>query len=336
MPAVKNYLVTGAAGFIGSHFVDHLLAYQPDARVISVDLLTYAANKAFLAQAETTGRHTFVQGNITNAAMMGQIFFHHRIDCVVHFAAESHVDRSIIGSEVFVRSNVLGTYVLLEAARRYWETLDKAQPRRFHHVSTDEVYGSLGEKGFFSEKTAYAPNSPYSATKAGSDMLVRAWHHTYGMDTTVTNCSNNFGPRQHDEKLIPTVIRRALKSESIPIYGDGKNIRDWLCVRDHCRAILAVLDHGESGETYCIGSNNEQDNNTIATLLCELLDELHPRKDRRSYAEHITYVADRLGHDRRYAIDSRKIRNRLGWKPARPFRDALRETVQWYIALYSQ
>jgi dTDP-glucose 4,6-dehydratase len=333
------WLVTGGAGFIGSNFVTDILARRDDVRIVTLDALTYAGSRDNLAAVAQHPRHTFVEGNICDANLLDALFRQHDFSAVVHFAAESHVDRSISGPEAFIETNVLGTQRLLEVARAAWLSAPHTPKpgcagRRFLHVSTDEVYGSLGETGYFTEATPYAPNSPYSASKAASDMLVRAWHQTYGLDTVITNCSNNYGPRQHPEKLIPTIIRTALAGQPIPIYGDGRNIRDWLYVTDHCTAIETVLANGRTGETYLIGSNNEQDNLGIAALLCGLLDQLAPRPDQMSYRTQITFVADRPGHDRRYAIDASKLSHELGWQPAMSFADGLRKTVNWYLAAW--
>jgi dTDP-glucose 4,6-dehydratase len=330
------WLVTGGAGFIGSNFVTGLLTRRDDVRIVTLDKLTYAGSLDNLAAVARHPRHMFVHGDICDADLLTTLFSQHDFSAVVHFAAESHVDRSISGPEAFITTNVLGTQRLLEAARAAWFTAPftpkpDCAGRRFLHVSTDEVYGSLGATGYFTETSPYAPNSPYSASKAGSDMLVRAWHHTYGLATIITNCSNNYGPRQHAEKLIPTVIRTAIAGQPIPIYGDGRNIRDWLYVGDHCTAIEAALAKGRAGETYLVGSSNEQDNLQIVHLLCSLLDTAAPRADRKSYREQITFVADRPGHDRRYAIDASKLCRELGWQPAMSFADGLQETVDWYL-----
>lgn len=334
--AFNSTLITGGAGFIGSHFVDLLLAARPDTRVVTLDALTYAGSRDNLTSALENPRHTFVEGDIQDAALVKQLFAQHHFDSVVHFAAESHVDRSISDPMAFVKTNVLGTGVLLDAARNAWFEKPHA-PRsgkenaRFHHISTDEVFGSLGATGYFSETTPYAPNSPYSASKAASDHLVRSYHHTYGMDVTTSNCSNNYGERQHAEKLIPTIIRKALSGAAIPIYGDGRNVRDWLYVGDHCAAVLEILERGRAGEVYCIGSNNEQNNNTIAALVCGILDSMKPRADGVSYAKQIQFVADRPGHDARYAIDGAKLTRELGWTAATGFESGLRQTLSFYV-----
>ncbi len=326
-------LVTGGAGFIGSNFVLTWLA-ERDEPVVTLDALTYAGNLDNLAEVLNDPRHTFVHGDIADQSLVAQLLAKHQIRAVIHFAAESHVDRSILGPEAFVQTNVVGTFRLLEAARAYWQQLPDAARHsfRFLHVSTDEVYGTLGPNDPpFTETTPYAPNSPYAASKAGSDHLVRAYHHTYGLPTLTTNCSNNYGPRQFPEKLIPLCLLRALAGEPLPIYGDGQQIRDWLYVEDHCAAVRRVLDAGTPGETYNIGGWNEQTNISVVTTLCDLLDRLAPRPDGRSYREQITFVADRPGHDRRYAIDARKIARELGWKPAESFASGLEKTVRWYL-----
>jgi dTDP-glucose 4,6-dehydratase len=308
-----HLIVTGGCGFIGSNFVRLILAERPDWRVTNIDKLTYAGNRANLSDVESNPNYRFVHGDIVDKAAMGEVFSA-KPDAVVHFAAESHVDRSITGPEIFVVTNVLGTQTLLELARQ-------AGVGRFLHVSTDEVYGSLGATGLFREDTPYAPNSPYSASKAGSDLLVRAYHHTFGMDTVITNCSNNYGPYQYPEKLIPLLITNLVDGLQIPIYGDGQNVRDWLHVEDHCRGILLALEKGKAGETYNIGGRNERKNIDIARGILALMG-----KDDSS----IRYVEDRLGHDRRYAIDADKIRNELGWEPVHTFDTGLPATVEWY------
>lgn len=336
---MKTILVTGCAGFIGSNFVPYFLEKYPDVRLINLDLLTYAGNMDNLADAPVSERHIFVQGDICDRNLIESLFSQYDIRGVIHFAAESHVDNSIKNPGVFVQTNVNGTFTLIDVAYKHW--MEKPfvykpgyESCRFHHISTDEVYGTLGETGLFTEETSYAPNSPYSASKAGSDMIVRSYHHTYGMNTVITNCSNNYGPKQHDEKLIPTVIRKALRGENIPIYGDGKNIRDWLYVLDHCKGIDLVYHTGISGEVYNIGGRNERNNNQIAERICTLLDELSPRQDGKSYRDKITYVEDRAGHDRRYAIDATKIETQLGWKADENFDTGIVKTVQWYLKKY--
>lgn len=326
-------LVTGGAGFIGSNFVLDWLARNDEA-VLNLDLLTYAGNLENLATLAGDARHVFVQGDIGDQALVARLLAEHRPRAVLNFAAESHVDRSIHGPADFIRTNVVGTFGLLEAVRAYWSGLDDADKAafRFLHVSTDEVYGSL-EKGEppFAETHRYEPNSPYSASKAASDHLVRAYHHTYGLPVLTTNCSNNYGPYHFPEKLIPLCILNALAGKPLPIYGDGQQIRDWLYVTDHCSAIREVLARGHVGETYNVGGWNEKANLDVVKTLCAILDELQPRADGASYATQITFVTDRPGHDRRYAIDARKLERELGWKPAETFESGIRKTVQWYL-----
>ncbi len=323
-------LITGGAGFIGSNFVLDWMGASGEP-VINVDKLTYAGNVANLAPLAGDARHVFVQADIADQPRLEQLLAEHRPRAIVNFAAESHVDRSIHGAGDFVQTNVVGTFHLLQAALGYWrDTLGRDSSFRFLHVSTDEVYGSLGpDDAAFSETTAYAPNSPYSASKAASDHLVRAWHHTYGMPVLTTNCSNNYGPLQFPEKLIPLMISKALAGEPLPVYGDGKNVRDWLYVGDHCSAIRAVLARGTPGEVYNVGGNSERQNIEVVHTLCRILDELAPARE--PYSRLITYVTDRPGHDRRYAIDARKIARELGWEPSVAFEDGMRRTVQWYL-----
>jgi len=325
-------LVTGGAGFIGSNFVLDWLA-QSDEPVLNIDKLTYAGNLNNLASLRGDARHLFVQADICDGARMAELLARHRPRAIVHFAAESHVDRSILGPAAFVTTNVNGTFSLLEAARGYWSGLDKAGRRdfRFLHVSTDEVYGTLGPADPpFSETTPYAPNSPYSASKAAADHLVRAYHHTYGLPTLTTNCSNNYGPYHFPEKLIPLMIANALAGQPLPIYGDGQQVRDWLYVSDHCAAIRRVLEAGRPGETYNVGGWNEMTNLQVVHTLCDMLDQAAPGA--ASYRQQISYVTDRPGHDRRYAIDARKIERELGWKPAETFASGIGKTVRWYLA----
>jgi dTDP-glucose 4,6-dehydratase len=325
-------LVTGGAGFIGSNFVLDWLACGQEP-VVNLDALTYAGNLGNLASLRGDARHQFVHGDITDAALVSALFERHAPRAVVHFAAESHVDRSILGPAAFLQTNISGTFTLLEAARTHWQRLSGSARGefRFLHVSTDEVYGSLGPSDpAFTERHLYAPNSPYSASKAASDHLVRAWHHTYGLPTLTTNCSNNYGPFHFPEKLIPLVIVNALAGKPLPIYGDGRQVRDWLYVRDHCSAIRAVLERGRPGETYNVGGWNEKTNLEIVHRVCELLDELRPSAQ-GPHARLITFVKDRPGHDRRYAIDARKIERELGWRPAETFDSGIRKTVQWYL-----
>ncbi|MDH1289706.1 dTDP-glucose 4,6-dehydratase [Comamonas terrigena] len=326
-------LVTGGAGFIGANFVlDWLVTHQEP--VVNVDKLTYAGNVENLASVQGDARHVFVQADIGDSAAMEALLTRHRPRAVINFAAESHVDRSIHGPEDFIQTNVVGTFRLLEAVRGYWNGLqgNAKSDFRFLHVSTDEVYGTLSPADpAFTEEHNYEPNSPYSASKAASDHLVRAWHHTYGLPVLTTNCSNNYGPLHFPEKLIPLVIVNALAGKPLPVYGDGMQVRDWLYVRDHCSAIRRVLEAGKLGDTYNVGGWNEQANIDIVKTVCALLDELRPRADGKGYAEQITYVTDRPGHDRRYAIDARKLERELGWKPAETFDTGIRKTVQWYL-----
>lgn len=332
-------LVTGGAGFIGSAVVRHIIKNTQDT-VVNVDKLTYAGNIESLAEVSESRRYYFEYADICDKPAMERIFAAHKPDAVMHLAAESHVDRSITGPAAFIETNIVGTYVLLEAARGYWNELDadKKQAFRFHHISTDEVYGDLPHPDevavgsvlpLFTEKTAYVPSSPYSASKASSDHLVRAWLRTYGFPTIVTNCSNNYGPYHFPEKLIPLVILNALEGKSLPIYGKGEQIRDWLYVEDHARALYTVVTQGLVGETYNIGGHNEKKNLEVVHTICDLLDEIVPKEG--SYCEQITYVADRPGHDRRYAIDAAKISDELGWKPQETFESGIRKTVEWYL-----
>ncbi|QDX22993.1 dTDP-glucose 4,6-dehydratase [Pandoraea pnomenusa] len=326
--------VTGGAGFIGANFVLDWLS-QHDEPVVTIDKLTYAGNLANLASLEHDSRHHFAQVDICDRVALDRLYAEHRPRAVLHFAAESHVDRSIHGPGDFVQTNIVGTFTMLEAARAYWGSLagEARDAFRFLHVSTDEVYGSLSPTDpVFTETTPYAPNSPYSASKAGSDHLVRAYHHTYGLPVLTTNCSNNYGPYQFPEKLIPLVIANAVAGKPLPIYGDGSNVRDWLYVGDHCSAIREVLARGAPGEVYNVGGWNEQNNLSVVNHLCKLLDELSPRADGKSYTDQITFVTDRPGHDRRYAIDARKLERELGWRPAETFETGMRKTVQWYLA----
>ncbi len=327
-------LVTGGAGFIGANFVLDWLA-QTDEPVLNLDKLTYAGNLENLASLQGDVRHVFVQGDVGDTALLAQLLARHRPRAVLNFAAESHVDRSIHGPEDFIQTNVVGTMRLLQSVRTYWQGLDEAARAafRFLHVSTDEVYGSLapGEPAF-TEQHRYEPNSPYSASKAASDHLVRAYHHTYGLPVLTTNCSNNYGPYHFPEKLIPLMIVNALAGKPLPVYGDGMQIRDWLYVKDHCSAIRRVLEAGRVGEVYNVGGWNEKPNIEIVQTICALLDELRPRADGQPYQAQITYVKDRPGHDRRYAIDARKLEKELGWKPAETFGTGIRKTVQWYLA----
>ncbi len=330
---MSTIFVTGGAGFIGSNFVLQQCA-SVSKKVINIDALTYAGNLQNLQSLEGNARHVFVKADITDAATMARLFAQHQPDAVVNFAAESHVDRSIQGPAAFVQTNVVGTFTLLEATRQYWNSVNEAKKAsfRFLHVSTDEVYGSLSPTdAAFTETHRYEPNSPYSASKAASDHLVRAYHHTYGLPVLTTNCSNNYGPYHFPEKLIPLVIHNALAGKPLPIYGDGQQVRDWLYVEDHCRGIARVLEAGRVGETYNIGGNNEKANLEVVHTLCDALDVKRPRVDGKSYREQITFVKDRPGHDRRYAIDASKIHRELNWSPQETFETGIAKTVQWYL-----
>ncbi|MBQ7633654.1 MAG: dTDP-glucose 4,6-dehydratase [Alphaproteobacteria bacterium] len=333
---LKAIMITGGAGFIGSNFVPYFCAKYPEYQIINVDKLTYAGNLDNLRECENMPNYIFVEADICNAEKMDELFAKHDIRGVIHFAAESHVDNSIKGPRAFINTNIIGTFNLLEAARKHWmEAPNKFKSGyencRFHHISTDEVYGALGAEGFFRETTPYAPNSPYSASKASSDFLVRAYHHTFGMNVTTSNCSNNYGPKQHHEKLIPHIIANALAEEPLPIYGKGENVRDWLYVLDHCKAIDLIFHTGKAGETYNVGGNNERSNIVIVKKICALLDERRPRAGGKKYAELITFVADRAGHDFRYAIDASKLINELGWHPDENFETGIIKTVDWYL-----
>jgi len=326
-------IITGGAGFIGSNFVHTWLAGS-DEPIVDLDKLTYAGNLASLADVAHDARHTFVRGDIGDRALVMQLLEKHQPRAVVNFAAESHVDRSIHGPGDFIETNVLGTFNLLECVRAWWSALpeDRKRAFRFVHVSTDEVYGSLAPTDpAFAETNPYQPNSPYSASKAASDHLVRAWHHTYGLPVVTTNCSNNYGPCQFPEKLIPLVIHNALAGKPLPIYGDGQQVRDWLYVEDHCHAIMRVLEGGRPGEVYNVGGWNEQPNLQVVRTICGILDEMRPRADGKPYAEQVTFVKDRPGHDRRYAIDAGKIERELGWRPKETFETGIRKTVAWYL-----
>lgn len=334
---MSTILVTGGAGFIGSNFIPYFLEAHPETTVVNLDLLTYAGNLANLKEVQGNPRYVFEKGDICDRAFVESLFKKYQFSGVVHFAAESHVDNSIAGPEAFVRTNINGTFTLIDVARRAWlkapfEPTPGCENNRFLHVSTDEVYGTLGETGLFMETTPYAPNSPYSASKASSDLLVRSYHHTYGLNTVTTNCSNNYGPKQHKEKLIPTIIRKALGEQSIPIYGDGRNIRDWLYVLDHAKGIDLAFQKGRSGETYNIGGRNERTNNQIADRILGILDERRPRPSGKSYRDLLTFVKDRAGHDRRYAIDASKLETELGWKAVENFDSGILKTVDWYLA----
>ena len=334
---MKNILLTGTAGFIGSNFVPYFLEKYPEYKLINLDLLTYAGSLENLKECEDNPRYKFIKGDICNRELVEFIFNEYDIQGVIHFAAESHVDNSIKNPAVFIETNVNGTFTLIDVAYKHWMEKpftykENYNNCRFHHISTDEVYGTLGETGLFTETTPYSPNSPYSASKASSDMIVRAYRETYGMNTVITNCSNNYGPKQHDEKLIPTIIRNALKGNPIPIYGDGKNIRDWLFVLDHCKGIDLVYHNGKSGETYNIGGRNERTNLQIVNTICEILDEKIPTA--KSYKELITFVEDRAGHDRRYAIDATKLETELLWRADENFDSGIVKTIEWYLNKY--
>lgn len=334
---VKYMLVTGGAGFIGSNYIN-LFVPEENVHIVNLDKLTYAGNLDNITVSDAEN-YTFVQGDIVDLELIKELFEKYRFASVINFAAESHVDNSILDPSAFVKTNIDGTFNLLQNAYKLWMekpfTLRKEfKNAKFLHISTDEVYGTLGEEGLFTEETPYAPNSPYSASKASSDFLVRSYFHTYGLPVLTTNCSNNYGPNQHDEKLIPTIIRTALQEKPIPIYGDGKNVRDWLYVSDHCKGIELVLEKGKFGETYNIGGRNERENIYIAQKICELLDRKSPRNNGESYSELITYVVDRPGHDRRYAIDASKIEKELGWKAEENFESGIEKTVSWYVEKY--
>jgi dTDP-glucose 4,6-dehydratase len=329
----KNLLVTGGAGFIGTNFIRNALAVRPDWRIVNLDALTYAGNPANFIDLspDQAERYRFYHGDIRNAPLLERLFFEENLDSVVHFAAESHVDRSILGPEAFVETNVIGTFHLLEASLKFWRAKGEPEDFRFLHISTDEVYGSLGPEGYFTERTPYDPSSPYSASKASSDHFVKAYFRTYGLPTLITNCSNNYGPYQFPEKLIPLIILNILEKNPLPVYGDGKNVRDWLYVIDHCNALVQVLDQGRPGETYNIGGGAERQNIEIVHLLCDLLDARLGRSGRESSRSLINFVTDRPGHDRRYAIDATKISNELGWTPEYVFEEALKTTIDWYM-----
>ncbi|TSK06134.1 MAG: dTDP-glucose 4,6-dehydratase [Geobacter sp.] len=330
---MKNILVTGGCGFIGSNFIRLALQKVPECSIINLDKLTYAGNLQNLADIVNDKRYKFVKADICDSSLVSEAFSENCIDTVIHFAAESHVDRSIEGPATFVQTNVIGTFTLLEAARKAWLNNQQSRPNRFIHVSTDEVYGSLGETGYFTETTSYDPRSPYSASKASSDHLVSAYYHTYGLPTIITNCSNNYGPYHFPEKLIPLIISNAINGRELPVYGNGSNVRDWLYVIDHCSAILAVLEGGRVGETYNVGGNSEKRNLEVVETICDILDTTAPPLanglPRRSL---IQFVKDRPGHDQRYAIDAGKIRQELGWSPSVSFEDGIRRTIDWYLA----
>lgn len=332
----ETILITGGAGFIGSNFVPYFCAKYPQYNIVNLDKLTYAGNLDNLKECEAMPNYKFVQGDICDRALIEKLFAENDIRGVIHFAAESHVDNSIKNPGAFIKTNIEGTFTLVDVAFRHWmEGPNKVKAGyencRFHHISTDEVYGALGADGFFTEKTPYAPNSPYSASKASSDFIVRAYHHTFGMNVTTSNCSNNYGPKQHHEKLIPHIIEKALAEEPLPIYGQGLNVRDWLYVLDHCKAIDLIFHKGKAGETYNIGGHNERNNITIVKTICEILDRERPRANGKKYADLITYVQDRAGHDFRYAIDATKLATELGWKADETFDTGIVKTVEWYL-----
>ena len=332
----KSVLVTGGAGFIGSNFVSYFCRKYPDYFVINLDKLTYAGNLENVRDCEALKNYLFVKGDICDEALITRLFKEHDIRGVIHFAAESHVDNSIKGPRIFAETNVMGTLNLLDVARKHWmDAPGRVKPgyeeARFHHISTDEVYGTLGEEGYFYETTPYAPNSPYSASKAGSDFLVRAYHHTYGLNVTTSNCSNNYGPRQHREKLIPLIISHALQEKPLPVYGKGVNVRDWLYVLDHCKAVDLIFHKGVAGETYNIGGHNERNNITIVKTICAILDEKKPRANGSRYEDLITFVQDRAGHDLRYAINADKLARDLGWQADESFDTGIVKTVDWYL-----
>ena len=329
-------LVTGGAGFIGSNFIPYLLGQHPNIKIVNIDKLTYAGELSNLIETEGNHRYTFVEGDICNRKRIESLFKTYNFEGVIHFAAESHVDNSIENPDEFIKTNIFGTFNLIDVAKNHWMNSPNQfkqgyEKHRFHHISTDEVYGSLGKTDLFNENTAYAPNSPYSASKASSDFIVRSYFHTYGLNVVTTNCSNNYGPKQHYEKLIPTIIRKALAGKKIPIYGDGKNIRDWLFVLDHCKGIDLVFQKGKSGETYNIGGRNERNNLEIVNTICEILDKTIPKENNSSYKELISFVKDRPGHDFRYAIDASKIETKLGWKADENFETGIKKTVNWYL-----
>jgi dTDP-glucose 4,6-dehydratase len=333
---MKPILVTGGAGFIGSNFIPYFLEKYSDYLIVNLDALTYAGNLDNLLEVKDHSRYVFVEGNICDRALVEALFEQYRFAGVIHFAAESHVDNSIAGPEAFIKTNINGTFTLLDVARKSWmkspfESKSEYKGSRFLHVSTDEVYGTLGETGLFTESTPYAPNSPYSASKASSDLLVRSYFHTYGLNVVTTNCSNNYGPKQNAEKLIPTIIRSALSGKLIPIYGDGMNVRDWLYVLDHCKGIDLTFHKGQDGETYNIGGQNERTNIQIVTRICEIIDKKRPQPDGKSYKAQINYVKDRAGHDRRYAIDATKIESKLKWKADENFESGIEKTINWYL-----
>lgn len=329
----RTILVTGGAGFIGSNFVTYMVNAYPDYKIINLDKLTYAGSLDNLIEIENKKNYTFLKGDISDAEFINSVFESYPITDVIHLAAESHVDRSIKDGTTFVETNVLGTFNLLQAAKKSWKQDSNLEVHRFHHISTDEIYGSLESDGMFSEETPYDPRNPYSATKASSNMLVKSFGYTYDMDIVISSCSNNYGPKQHKEKLIPTIIHNALTEQPIPIYGDGQNIRDWIYVEDHCRALDTIFHNGKSMNTYNVGGCTEKTNIEIVNSICDLLDDLHPVSSKviKSYRELITFTEDRLGHDRRYAVDDRKIRETLNWTQMTRFETGLKNTIEWYV-----
>ena len=336
---MQTILVTGGAGFIGSNFINFYLSNFNDVKIVNVDALTYAGSLDNLKEVENHQHYIFEKGNICDRQFIASIFEEYQITDVIHFAAESHVDNSIKNPDAFIQTNINGTFTLLDVAKNFWMNADFTYKKqfknsRFHHISTDEVYGTLGKEGLFTELTPYAPNSPYSASKASSDFLVRSYFHTYNMNVVTTNCSNNYGPKQHDEKLIPVIIRKAISNEKIPIYGDGKNIRDWLYVLDHCKGIALAFQKGKAGETYNIGGRNEKTNLEVVHTICSILDDVKPKE--ASYKEQISFVKDRAGHDFRYAIDANKIEKQLGWKADENFETGIRKTINWYLEKYNK
>lgn len=329
----RIFIVTGGSGFIGSNFIHLILSNGYADKIIDLDKLTYAGNPQNLLKYDNDKRYAFVQGDICDQELVQELFLLHKPDVIINFAAESHVDRSIDGPSDFIRTNISGTYTLLQKSLRYYQSLTKEDQKsfRFHHISTDEVFGSLDNDGIFTEETPYDPSSPYSASKASSDHLVRAWHRTYGLPIIISNCSNNYGPYQFPEKLIPLMILNCLQEKPLPVYGTGENIRDWLFVDDHCDAIHTIIEKGEIGETYNVGGNNEIKNIDIVKTICNLLDNIRPSENLKSYQELITFVKDRPGHDLRYAIDSSKLQNKLGWSPKETFETGIRKTIDWYL-----
>ncbi|MFT5762486.1 MAG: dTDP-glucose 4,6-dehydratase [Polaribacter sp.] len=335
---MKTILITGGAGFIGANFIPYFLDKNKNIKVVNLDALTYAGDLENLKELNSHPRYFFEKGNICDRNFIENVFSKHTISGVIHFAAESHVDNSIKNPDAFIQTNINGTFNLLDVAKKFWMDAPNLYKKeydnaRFHHISTDEVFGTLGVTGLFTEETPYAPNSPYSASKAASDFIVRSYFHTYGMNVVTTNCSNNYGPKQHDEKLIPTIIRKAILGENIPIYGDGKNIRDWLYVLDHCKGIELTYQIGKAGETYNVGGKNERDNLDIVGEICKILDRILPKE--KSYKKQITFVKDRPGHDFRYAIDASKIENELGWNAEENFETGIKKTIEWYLNKYN-